>query len=89
MATAAPGPGVVIDYTKTDAWAVGTISYEIFGQHNPFYGDAGLQSTKYQEKQLPPLPTRVPANVQLVISLLLRRNPNKVKAGFVKDATKF
>uniref|UniRef100_A0A3Q2P2W0 Serine/threonine-protein kinase PINK1, mitochondrial n=1 Tax=Fundulus heteroclitus TaxID=8078 RepID=A0A3Q2P2W0_FUNHE len=77
VATAAPGPGVVIDYTKADAWAVGAISYEIFGQRNPFYGAAGLQSTNYQEKQLPPLPVRVPADVQLVISLLLRRNPKK------------
>lgn len=77
VATAAPGPGVVIDYTKTDAWAVGAISYEIFGQHNPFYGAAGLQSTNYQEKQLPPLPNHVPNDVQLVISLLLRRNPHK------------
>uniref|UniRef100_A0A3Q2CLL5 Serine/threonine-protein kinase PINK1, mitochondrial n=1 Tax=Cyprinodon variegatus TaxID=28743 RepID=A0A3Q2CLL5_CYPVA len=75
--TAVPGPGVVIDYTKSDAWAVGAISYEIFGLHNPFYGAAGLQSTNYQEKQLPPLPARVPADVQLVISLLLRRNPKK------------
>ncbi|MED6276904.1 hypothetical protein CHARACLAT_007624 [Characodon lateralis] len=77
VATAAPGPCVVIDYSKTDAWAVGAISYEIFGQHNPFYRALGLQSTTYQEKQLPPLPASVPADVQLVISLLLRRNPNK------------
>ncbi|MED6251253.1 hypothetical protein ATANTOWER_026629 [Ataeniobius toweri] len=77
VATAAPGPCVVIDYSKTDAWAVGAISYEIFGQHNPFYRAMGLQSTTYQEKQLPPLPASVPVDVQLVISLLLRRNPNK------------
>ncbi|XP_032413906.1 serine/threonine-protein kinase PINK1, mitochondrial [Xiphophorus hellerii] len=77
VVTAAPGPDVVIDYTKTDAWAVGAISYEIFGQQNPFYGAAGLHSTNYQEKQLPPLPACVPADVQLVAKLLLRRNPNK------------
>ncbi|MEQ2187242.1 hypothetical protein GOODEAATRI_002686 [Goodea atripinnis] len=77
VATAAPGPCVVIDYSKTDAWAVGAISYEIFGQHNPFYRAMGLQSTTYKEKQLPPLPASVPVDVQLVISLLLRRNPNK------------
>uniref|UniRef100_UPI0037E8E37F serine/threonine-protein kinase PINK1, mitochondrial n=1 Tax=Semicossyphus pulcher TaxID=241346 RepID=UPI0037E8E37F len=77
VATAVPGCGVVIDYSKADAWAVGTISYEIFGQPNPFYRGVGLESRSYQEKQLPPLPATVPADVQLVIRLLLRRNPSK------------
>ncbi|XP_029911723.1 serine/threonine-protein kinase PINK1, mitochondrial [Myripristis murdjan] len=77
VATAVPGAGVVIDYSKADAWAVGAISYEIFGQRNPFYRAVGLESRSYQEKQLPPLPSSVPADVQLVIHLLLRRNPNK------------
>lgn len=78
MATAVPGCGVVIDYSKADAWAVGAISYEIFGQRNPFYRAGGLDSRSYQEKQLPALPSAVPADVQLVIGLLLRRNPRKV-----------
>lgn len=69
----------MIDYSKADAWAVGAISYEIFGQQNPFYRAGGLESIKYQEKQLPALPSSVPADVQLVIRLLLRRNPSKVK----------
>ncbi|XP_076022715.1 serine/threonine-protein kinase PINK1, mitochondrial [Genypterus blacodes] len=77
VATAVPGCGVVIDYSKSDAWAVGAISYEIFGQHNPFYRAVGLDSRSYQEKQLPPLPSIVPADVRSVIRLLLRRNPNK------------
>ncbi|XP_056129400.1 serine/threonine-protein kinase PINK1, mitochondrial [Lampris incognitus] len=77
VATAVPGPSVVINYSKADAWALGAISYEIFGQRNPFYGEGGLESRNYQEKQLPPLPASVPADVQLVIRLLLRRNPNK------------
>lgn len=77
VATAVPGCGVVIDYSKADAWAVGTISYEIFGQQNPFYRAVGLESRNYQDKQLPPLPSTVPADVQFVIRLLLRRNPNK------------
>ncbi|KAF1390060.1 hypothetical protein PFLUV_G00054180 [Perca fluviatilis] len=77
VATAVPGWGVVIDYSKADAWAVGAISYEIFGQPNPFYRAVGLESRSYQEKQLPPLPSGVPADVQLVIQLLLRRNPSK------------
>ncbi|XP_035512339.1 serine/threonine-protein kinase PINK1, mitochondrial [Morone saxatilis] len=77
VTTAVPGSGVVIDYSKADAWAVGAISYEIFGQHNPFYRAVGLESRSYQEKQLPPLPATVPADVQLVTRLLLRRNPSK------------
>ncbi|KAM4564065.1 serine/threonine-protein kinase PINK1, mitochondrial [Odontesthes bonariensis] len=77
VATAVPGSSVVIDYSKADAWAVGAISYEIFGQQNPFYRAGGLESANYQEKELPPLPPRVPADLQLVIQLLLRRNPNK------------
>lgn len=77
VSTAVPGCGVVIDYSKSDAWAVGAISYEIFGQQNPFYRGSGLESRSYQEKQLPPLPSSAPADVQLVIRLLLRRNPNK------------
>lgn len=79
MTTAVPGCGVVIDYGKADAWAVGAISYEIFGQDNPFYRAVGLESRSYQEKQLPPLHSGVPADVQLVIRLLLRRNPSKVE----------
>nr|XP_020501650.1 LOW QUALITY PROTEIN: serine/threonine-protein kinase PINK1, mitochondrial [Labrus bergylta] len=77
VTTAVPGHGVVIDYSKADAWAVGAISYEIFGQQNPFYRGLGLESRSYQEKQLPALPSSVPADVQLVIRLLLRRNPSK------------
>lgn len=78
MSSAVPGSGVVIDYSKADAWTVGAIAYEIFGQHNPFYRLVGLDSRSYQEKQLPALPSSVPADVQLVIRLLLRRDPNKV-----------
>ncbi|XP_066529297.1 serine/threonine-protein kinase PINK1, mitochondrial [Hoplias malabaricus] len=77
VSTAVPGPGVVIDYSKADAWAVGAVAYEIFGQPNPFYNLTGLESRSYQEKQLPPLPASAPEHVQLVVKLLLRRNPNK------------
>ncbi|XP_060930459.1 serine/threonine-protein kinase PINK1, mitochondrial [Limanda limanda] len=75
--TAVHGSDVVIDYSKADAWAVGAISYEIFGQRNPFYRPAGLESRSYEEKQLPLLPSSVPVAVQLVTRLLLRRNPSK------------
>ncbi|KAJ8016914.1 hypothetical protein DPEC_G00012290 [Dallia pectoralis] len=77
VATAVPGPGVTIDYSKADAWAVGAISYEIFGQANPFYGASRLDSRTFQEKQLPALPACVSADMHLVVRLLLRRNPKK------------
>ncbi|KAJ3585967.1 hypothetical protein NHX12_012370 [Muraenolepis orangiensis] len=76
-ATAVPGRAVCIDYSKADAWAVGAISYEIFGEANPFYGAQGLESRSFQEDQLPRLPAGVPADVQLVVRVLLRRNPEK------------
>lgn len=76
MITAVPGNSAVIDYSKADAWAVGAIAYEIFGRANPFYRE--VESRRYQEEQLPPLPSSVPGDVQLVICLLLRRNPEKV-----------
>ncbi|CAF92841.1 unnamed protein product, partial [Tetraodon nigroviridis] len=75
---ALPGTNMVIDYSKADAWAVGAIAYEIFGRPNPFYRGVGLESRRYQEKQLPPLPSWVPGDVQSLIRLLLRRNPEKV-----------
>lgn len=77
VATAVPGPGVTIDYSKADAWAIGAIAYELFGQPNPFYSAQGLESRSYQERNLPPLPDTVPADVQLVVKLLLRRNNHK------------
>lgn len=80
VVTAVPGQGVVINYSKADAWAVGAISYEIFGQANPFYGAGGLDSRNFQEIQLPALPACVSADMQLVVKLLLRRNPNKVQS---------
>ncbi|KAK7877973.1 hypothetical protein WMY93_031375 [Mugilogobius chulae] len=77
VATAVPGPDAVIDYSKADAWAVGAMAYEICGQPNPFYRAVGLESRKYHEYELPPLPSSVPAEVELVTQLLLRRNPHK------------
>lgn len=82
MVTAEPGPGVEIDYSKADAWAVGAIGYEIFGQPNPFYSNKGLESRTYHEKQLPLLGSSVSPYVQLVVRLLLRRNPNKARVSY-------
>ncbi|XP_066493832.1 serine/threonine-protein kinase PINK1, mitochondrial [Tiliqua scincoides] len=78
VVTATPGPGVVIDYTKTDTWAVGAIAYEIFGMCNPFYkGEAGLESRSYQDEELPPLPEMLPLEVKKLVEMLLRRDPSK------------
>ncbi|NWS46359.1 PINK1 kinase, partial [Probosciger aterrimus] len=79
VVTALPGPGAVIDYSKSDAWAVGAIAYEILGLANPFYGHgaSALESRSYHEDQLPSLPDHVPLEVKQVIKMLLRRDPNK------------
>ncbi|NXS64433.1 PINK1 kinase, partial [Brachypteracias leptosomus] len=79
VTTALAGPGTVIDYSKSDAWAVGTIAYEILGMANPFYrhGDSMLESRTYREDQLPSLPHHVPLEVKQVIKMLLRRDPKK------------
>ncbi|KAK5895410.1 hypothetical protein CesoFtcFv8_012003 [Champsocephalus esox] len=77
VSSASPGRASVIDYRKADGWAVGAVAYEIFGEQNPFYGAGGLQSRSYEETQLPPPPPAAPADVQLVIQLLLRRSPSK------------
>ncbi|CAM2104410.1 unnamed protein product [Caretta caretta] len=79
VVTAIPGPGVLIDYSKADAWAVGAIAYEILGLCNPFYGQGrySLESRSYQEDQLPALPDTVPFDVKQVVKMLLQQDPNK------------
>lgn len=81
MATAVPGPGVVIDYSKADVWAVGALAYEILGPGNPFYGQGGaaLDSRSYREEELPPLPAPAAPEVKELVARLLRRNPAKVR----------
>lgn len=75
IATAVPGEHAVLDYTKSDAWAAGAISYELFGRRNPF-GKNGLNSRSYKDEQLPPL-SQAPAGVATVVSLLLKRDPSE------------
>uniref|UniRef100_H0VU48 Serine/threonine-protein kinase PINK1, mitochondrial n=1 Tax=Cavia porcellus TaxID=10141 RepID=H0VU48_CAVPO len=79
VSTAHPGPRAVIDYSKADAWAVGTIAYEIFGLANPFYGQGGahLESRSYREAQLPALPESVPPDVRQLVRSLLQREASK------------
>lgn len=81
VSTARPGPRVVIDYSKADAWAVGALAYEIFGLSNPFYGQGGahLESRSYQEAQLPALPESVPLHVRQLVRSLLQRQASKVR----------
>ncbi|XP_071805791.1 serine/threonine-protein kinase Pink1, mitochondrial-like [Asterias amurensis] len=69
-----PGPHSTINYTKSDAWAVGAISYEILGMMNPFYGQ-GLDSESYKEKDLPELPDNTHPVLVKVIKGLLRKDP--------------
>ncbi|XP_070615045.1 serine/threonine-protein kinase PINK1, mitochondrial isoform X2 [Erythrolamprus reginae] len=77
VSTAMPGPGVVIDYSQADVWAVGALAYEILGPRNPFYGpgEAALDSRSYREEELPLLPTSVAPEVKGLVGRLLRRNP--------------
>ncbi|XP_062821975.1 serine/threonine-protein kinase PINK1, mitochondrial [Anolis carolinensis] len=80
VATASPGPGVVIDYAKADSWAVGAIAYQIYGAGNPFYGRDGgpaLESRSYRDEELPPFPEEAPHEVKKLVAGLLRRDPHK------------
>ncbi|GCB64852.1 hypothetical protein scyTo_0011809 [Scyliorhinus torazame] len=79
ISAAVPGPNVAIDYSKSDAWSVGTLAYEILGLHNPFYGCGMdyLESRNYQEDNLPPLPGSIHTDVRLVVNRLLCRDPKR------------
>lgn len=77
VAAAVPGPGVVLDYTKADVWAVGALAYEILGPGNPFYGRGGavLDSRSYREEELPPVPCPAAPEVKKLVAMLLKRSP--------------
>lgn len=78
IATATPGPQNVLDYRKSDLWAVGAIAYEILGGENPFYlspTQPQLSTHHYLEEDLPSLPEDVPDPVQYLVFSLLSRNP--------------
>nr|CAD7408729.1 unnamed protein product [Timema poppensis] len=79
---AEPGSFTSIDYSKSDAWAVGALAYEIFGTDNPFYANAGhakplLRNVTYSENDLPHLPLSVPTIAANVVAALLSRNLSK------------
>lgn len=76
-----PGTFSVLNYTKSDLWASGTLAYEIFGHLNPFFGDgrerATLRNVSYTEQDLPSLGTEVPVIVRKLVENILQRNPRK------------
>uniref|UniRef100_A0A914WE57 non-specific serine/threonine protein kinase n=1 Tax=Plectus sambesii TaxID=2011161 RepID=A0A914WE57_9BILA len=72
---ARPGPDVVVDFSKSDLWAAATLGYEMFTRENPFYSK--LKSYEYSESDLPDLPKRVPGVIKMLISRILRINPNE------------
>ncbi|XP_022090330.1 uncharacterized protein LOC110979101 [Acanthaster planci] len=75
---AVPGRDAKIDYTKSDTWAVGPMSYEILGLPNPFYcrnGNPGLDSAQYEATDLAALPDDTHPGLAKVVSLLLRKDP--------------
>ena len=77
-----PGTFSVLNYTKSDLWACGTIAYEIFGMTNPFYlnnnNEQQLRNTTYTKNDLPKLSNNIPFIVRSLIYNLLEKNPNKV-----------
>nr|CAD7572871.1 unnamed protein product [Timema californicum] len=82
VACAEPGSFTSINYSKSDAWAVGALAYEIFGMDNPFYANAGnvkplLRNVTYSENDLPHLPLSVPTIAANVVAALLSRNLSK------------
>ncbi|XP_038076556.1 serine/threonine-protein kinase pink-1, mitochondrial-like [Patiria miniata] len=78
---AIPGPAAKINYTKSDAWAVGAISFEVLGLPNPFYrhGDnhPGLDSARYEDADLPAIPDNVHQGLGKIIRLLLKKDPSE------------
>ncbi|XP_039282658.1 serine/threonine-protein kinase PINK1, mitochondrial [Nilaparvata lugens] len=84
VALAEPGVFSYIDYSKADAWAAGSIAYEILSEHgNPFYrtqanAKQALKNTTYAEADLPDLdPTEVPPIMARLIQSLLARKTSK------------
>lgn len=84
VALAEPGVFSYIDYSKADAWAAGSIAYEILSVHgNPFYRTQAasskqvLKNTTYTESDLPEFDTEVPEVMARLIQSLLARKTSK------------
>lgn len=82
VSTAVPGSWKWISYEKSDAWSVGAMAYEIFGDMNPFYrtdfSEKPLDSRTYNETDLKPISADVSPAVRNLVNELLKRNPNEV-----------
>lgn len=78
-----PSLFAILDYTKSDLWAAGTIAYEIFGYPNPFYNDSSrnaeaLRNLDYDDASLPQLDNdEIPYIVKKLIENMLQRSPRK------------
>jgi len=82
VSSAIPGPFTSISYGKSDLWSAATVAYQIFGGSNPFLSFAekrGLDSRKYEMKQLPQMPAGTPHIVSQLIrsslSVMPRQRP--------------
>lgn len=80
-----PSMFAVLNYTKSDLWACGTIAYEIFGYPNPFYNPSdnasdygnGLINETYNDAMLPIMGEEVPLIVRKLVENILQRNPSR------------
>lgn len=82
VACARPGPFQVIDYSKADLWAAGTLAIEILGHPNPFHhgNNVRLDSRSYSEKDLNIPPNMNDSNDPVIwklISSILQRDPKQ------------
>jgi PTEN induced putative kinase 1 len=78
VVSAEPRSFSVIDYSRADLWTVGTLAYEIFGGANPFYSpNSNLKNIKYDENNLPFLPSKAPTALQRLVRDILHVNPGQ------------
>lgn len=76
--TSVPGVFSRLDYRKSDLWACGAISYELYNNCNPFYpNESGryLNSYSYKEEELPRA-FNMPIYIQTLVREILNRDPN-------------
>ena len=76
----------VLNYTKSDLWACGTIAYEIFGYPNPFYNPSSQNSINYppalfnetyDDSMLPEMGEEVPFIIRKLVENILQRSPGR------------